>query len=124
MTQFLEHYFNFIALVITLLTSVIFVTFMLLIKRLAKGNDNKLHIGGLITLIVYEVLQILLLIFVATNVILRSYSIFLGVSLGMMVYVGFIYVHKYLRLKLTKKDTETTEEDSKTEELETEPVEA
>ena len=113
MNQFFEQYFNFIALAITILTSIIFVTFMLLQKRVVKGEDKKVHIGGLITITLYEVMQILLLIFVATNVILRFYAIFLSVSLAMLIYVEGLYLYKYLKYKNKNK-----------EELEAEPAEA
>ena len=98
MEQFLENYFNIICLFITLFTSLIFVTFMLLKKKL-DTNSEGLHTGALITISVYEVLHLVLLLYVAMNVILRLYVIFISISLAMLVYVEVIYLIKFLRVR-------------------------
>ena len=99
MTLFVETYFNIFALIITIITSIVFVTFMLLKKKLDGGEPIKLHIKGLTTITIYELLQIGLLVYVAYNVILRLYIIFLCVSLSMLFYIEGIYIIKYIRYK-------------------------
>ena len=97
--NFLEANFKFIALLITVATSVIFVSYMVLRKKINIENDNSLHVGGLIVLAIYELAQFMLLVIVFNNVILKAYAIFLIVSISMVLSAGGMYLYTYLRLK-------------------------
>ncbi len=99
MNLFMETYFRFIALFITVLTSVIFIIYMVLRTKIEINDESKLNIFALILVSIYEGLQIAMLVFTATNTILKLYTIFLIVSLVMLFFAEFIYIFSYLRLK-------------------------
>ncbi|MBQ9448467.1 MAG: hypothetical protein IJU60_01165 [Acholeplasmatales bacterium] len=90
--QFIETYFHFIAFFILILTSIIFVTFFLMTHKKEKTLFHNFHLVGLIVITIYEILHVLLIIYATNNVILRIYTIFLGVSFFMLVYVEIIYL--------------------------------
>ena len=109
MVQFLENNFHFIALFLTVLTGGIFVTLLLLKQKEEYDNRIKLHIISMSVVTVYEVIQILLLVFVCHNVILRIYSAFLGFSIALLLYIEIVYLISFVKLSKKNKNKPTEE---------------
>jgi len=100
--QFIETYFHFIAFFILIVTSIIFVTFLLMTYKKERTLFHNFHLIGLIVITIYEIFHILLIVYATNNVILRIYTIFLGVSFIMLVYIEIMYLIS--NLKKAKKD--------------------
>lgn len=124
MNQILENYFKVIALIFTVLTSVIFATYMLLKNKLEIEDENtKLNIASTTVVTIYEVIHIIALIYTGTNVVLKLYTVFLTVSLSMLIFSETFYIitfvklkNKYLKEKEKNKNNEDAIEDSASDE--------
>ena len=124
MNQILENYFKVIALIFTVLTSVIFATYMLLKNKLEIEDENtKLNIASTTVVSIYEVIHIIALIYTGTNVVLKLYTVFLTVSLSMLIFSETFYIitfvklkNKYLKEKEKNKNNEDAIEDSASDE--------
>ena len=100
MNQILENYFKVIALIFTVLTSVIFATYMLLKNKLEIEDENtKLNIASTTVVSIYEVIHIIALIYTGTNVVLKLYTVFLTVSLSMLIFSETFYIITFVKLK-------------------------
>lgn len=100
MNQILENYFKVIALIFTVLTSVIFATYMLLKNKLEIEDENtKLNIASTTVVSIYEVIHIIALIYTGTNVVLKLYTVFLTVSLSMLIFSESLYIITFVKLK-------------------------
>jgi len=100
MNQILENYFKVIALIFTVLTSVIFATYMLLKNKLEIEDENtKLNIASTTVVSIYEVIHIIALIYTGTNVVLKLYTVFLTVSLSMLIFSETLYIITFVKLK-------------------------
>ena len=124
MNQILENYFKVIALIFTVLTSVIFATYMLLKNKLEIEDENtKLNIASTTVVSIYEVIHIIALIYTGTNVVLKLCTVFLTVSLSMLIFSETFYIitfvklkNKYLKEKEKNKNNEDVIEDSDSDE--------
>jgi cytochrome bd-type quinol oxidase subunit 2 len=100
MNQILENYFKVIALIFTVLTSVIFATYMLLKNKLEiEDEKTRLNIASTTVVSIYEIIHIIALIYTGTNVVLKLYTVFLTVSLSMLVFSEALYIITFIRLK-------------------------
>ena len=111
MRKFLESNFNLVALFITILTGIIFVTFFIMRKELLKKEKHRFNISALVVITLYEILQILLLIYLARNVIIRAYIIFICASLFMLFYIEALYFLAYRKYVKTSKNNDYYEEE-------------
>ena len=116
MNQILENYFKVIALIFTVLTSVIFATYMLLKNKLEIEDENtKLNIASTTVVSIYEVIHIIALIYTGTNVVLKLYTVFLTVSLSMLIFSETFYIITFVKLKnkyLKEKEKNKNNEDA------------
>ena len=100
MNQILENYFKVIALIFTVLTSVIFATYMLLKNKLEiEDEKTRLNIASTTVVSIYEIIHIIALIYTGTNVVLKLYTVFLTVSLSMLVFSEVLYIITFIKLK-------------------------
>ena len=100
MNQILENYFKVIALIFTVLTSVIFATYMLLKNKLEiEDEKTRLNIASTTVVSIYEIIHIIALIYTGTNVVLKLYTVFLTVSLSMLIFSEVLYIITFLKLK-------------------------
>lgn len=100
MNSFLENYFKMFALFFTVLTSLIFITYILLRKKIVIEDENtRLNIASTSFVSVYEVIHIICLIYTANNVILKPYTIFLIVSMLMLLSSEALYIVTFIKLK-------------------------
>ena len=68
MNQILENYFKVIALIFTVLTSVIFATYMLLKNKLEiEDEKTRLNIASTTVVSIYEIIHIIALIYTGTT---------------------------------------------------------
>ena len=113
MNQFLENYFKLFALIFTVLTSIIFITYFLLRKKIVIENEKtRLNIASTTFVTVYELLHIAGLIYTALTVVLKIYTVFLTVSLVMVVFAEVLYILTFIKLKqnyLKNKDNKELE---------------
>ncbi len=100
MNQILENYFKVIALIFTVLTSVIFATYMLLKNKLEiEDEKTRLNIASTTVVSIYEIIHIIALIYTGTNVVLKLYTVFLTVSLSMLIFSEVLYIITFIKLK-------------------------
>lgn len=100
MNQMLENYFKVIALIFTVLTSVIFATYMLLKNKLEiEDEKTRLNIASTTVVSIYEILHVIALIYTGTNVVLKLYTVFLTVSLSMLIFSETLYIITFIKLK-------------------------
>lgn len=99
MNAFLEDYFKVIALFFTVFTSIIFLSYLILRKKIIFDEETKFPLPSTIIVSIYELIHIINLIYTANNVILKLYTVFLTVSLLMLIISEVLYMIEYYKLK-------------------------